>query len=99
MHVDIRESLLEGIFLTKDLTKGKEWLTTVLRFSSLGREIWNHFTCPGTFHALMLAVLGLLNGNGWQYVPPQRAHKLRKLRHKKSGDGHQKLGAPGAINW
>ncbi len=35
MRVDIHELLLEGIFLTKDLTTGKEWLTTVLRLASL----------------------------------------------------------------
>ncbi|KAK9909683.1 hypothetical protein WJX75_006002 [Coccomyxa subellipsoidea] len=64
------------------------------------REIWNHFTSPGTFHALMLAVQGLLAGNGWQYVPPQgRAHKVRKLRHKKSNDGQQKLGSSNALSW
>lgn len=63
------------------------------------REIWNHFTSPGTFHALMLALQGLFCGSGWHYVPPQRAHKLRKLRHKKSTDGQHKSSASDAVSW
>ena len=65
----------------------------------LRREIWYHFTSPGTFHALLNALAGLFSGQGWHFVPPQRPHKLRKLKHKKSGEGRHEKGSPDAFNW
>jgi hypothetical protein len=63
------------------------------------REVWNHFTSPGTFHALLKALAGLLTGQGWQYVPPREAQKLRTMRHKKGTEGHRQHGSSHLVNW
>ena len=53
------------------------------------REVWFHFTLPGTFSAIILAIMGLCTGQGWKFVSPQREERLRRLRSKKDirGDG------------
>lgn len=50
---------------------------------SLCREVWFHFTLPGTFSAIILAIMGLCTGQGWKFVSPQKEGRLRRIRSKK----------------
>ncbi|CAL5219821.1 g1733 [Coccomyxa viridis] len=52
------------------------------------REVWFHFTLPGTFSAIILAIMGLCTGQGWKFQLPQREGRLRRIRSKKDVRGN-----------
>lgn len=58
------------------------------KYLTFRREVWFHFTLPGTFSAIILAIMGLCTGQGWKFQLPQRDGGLRRIRSKKDVRGN-----------